>query len=117
MNFKALLRVWVLPLLGISMMLLLGLWSEVASYFLFTHHLFWIIGVILLINPVAQMLPPGPAQKGEARPQTGKHKPRVEQKPALVAEMPAERLARLQQQKKAIDQIIEQSSTRKKKDR
>ena len=126
LNFKALLRVWVLPLFGISVMLLLGFWSEVASYFLFTHHLFWIIGVILLISPAAQILSPGPTQKGKARPlplqpatktrpRTKAHQHRIEQKQAPAAETPVERLARLQRQKKAVDQTIEQLSTRNRK--
>lgn len=125
-NFKDLLRVWALPLVGIPVMVLLGFWSEVASYFLFTHHLFWIIGVILLISPVTQILSPGHTQKGKARPlplqpvsgfrqRPEAHQHRIEQKPAPATETPAERLARLQRQKKAVDQTIEQLSARNRK--
>lgn len=127
-NFKDLLKVWALPLLGIPVMILLGFWSEVASYFLFTHHLFWILGVILLIGPIAQTLSPDPTQKGMVRPlplqpatktrsHTKARQHRIEQKQAPAAETPVERLARLQRQKKAVDQTIEQFSTRNRRDK
>ena len=86
-DLPTMLKVWALPLVGILAMLLVGFWSETASYFLFTHHLFWIIGITLLISPIAWTLRSSPTQKGGTR-----------------AETPAERLTRLQQQKKALDQ-------------
>ena len=48
------LRVWLPPLVGIPAMLLLSFWFEVARFFLFTHHLFWMIDGFLLINPVIE---------------------------------------------------------------
>ena len=101
-----LLRAWIPPLIVIPAMLLAGFWSDVASYFLFTHHLFWMIGGILLINPVIEILwPPQPATKA---------RPRTKQKSASATETPAERLARLQQQKKAVDRKIEKLSAQNK---
>lgn len=93
-DLPMMLKVWALPLVGIVTMLLLGSWSEIASYLLFAHHLFWIIGITLLISPIAWTLRSSPTQKGGTR-----------------AETPAERLTRLQQQKKAIDQKMESLRT------
>lgn len=100
-------RVSLPPLLVIPAMLLAGFWSEVAYYFLFTHHLFWIIGGILLINPAIEILwPPQPTAKAA--------RSRTKHKPAPATETPAERLARLRQQKKAVDRKIEQLSVHNK---
>lgn len=93
-DLATMLKVWTLPLVGILAMLLLGFWSEIAGYFLFAHHLFWIIGITLLISPIAWTLRSSSTQRGGAR-----------------AETPAERLAHLQQQKKAVDQKMEQLRT------
>lgn len=66
-DLPTMLKVWALPLIGILAMLSVGFWSETASYFLFTHHLFWIIGITLLISPIAWTLRSSPTQKGGAR--------------------------------------------------
>ena len=120
LNFKdwrRTLKIWAPPLIGIPAMLLLGYWFEVARFFLFMHHLFWIIGGILLINPVAETFSPSASQekKGRLAPQPSARarqrraarKAIAKQKPASTSETPAERLARLQKQKEAIDQKIE----------
>ncbi len=111
------LRLWLPPLVGIPTLLLLGGWSETARFLLFTHHLFWIAGIILLINPIAETFWPSAAQekKDRAKPQpSSKARARREarkltekQKPAFASETPAERLARLQKRKEVVDQEIE----------
>jgi hypothetical protein len=110
MNFfkdlPRLLRAWIPPLIVIPAMLLVGFWSDVAYYFLFTHHLFWMIGGILLIIPAIETL--WPLQP------TAKAQPRTKQKPASATETPAERLVRLQQQKKVVDRKIEKLSVQNK---
>ena len=57
MNFwdwRRLLKLWGRPLAGIAGMLLLGRLFEVAYFFLFVHHLFWIFAVMLLLNPLSE---------------------------------------------------------------
>jgi len=118
-NWRGMLKVWAAPLIGIPAMLLLGYGFEVARFFLFAHHLFWIIGVILLINPMAETFWPSPA-RGKSKPKAALPRPsakaqaRVEarklmaqQKPASASETLAERLARLKKQKEGINQKIE----------
>lgn len=117
MNFRdwrRLLKNWAPPLLGLPAMLLLGYGFEVARFFLFAHHLFWIISIILLINPVAETVWPSPTQarretpaprpstKAQARREA--QKLRAKEKPQ--SETPTERLARLQKHKEALDQKI-----------
>jgi len=116
-NWRGMLKVWAPPLIGIAAMLLLGYGVEAARFFLFAHHLFWIIGIILLINPVAETLwpsatylrkgQPAPRPSAKARARAEAHKPMAQQKPAPASETPAERLARLKKQKEVIDQKIE----------
>lgn len=111
-------RLWAPPLIGIPAMLLLGFSFEVARFLLFTHHLFWMIGGILLINPVLATLLPDTPQKSKARrmrplsvtksrpPQANVRQRTTNQRPASAVERPAERPARLQQEKGAVDQKI-----------
>ena len=120
------LRLWAPPLIGIPAMLLLGFWFPVARLFLFTHHLFWMIGIFLLINPVAETFWPSPTSENSKRkpapPQpSSRARRRAEarqrpttQTPAPAAETPAERLARLQKQKEAVEQKIEKLTTQEK---
>ncbi len=60
------LRLWAPPLIGIPAMLLLGAWSEAARFLLFTHHLFWMASIILLINPVAETVGQAHRAKGKS---------------------------------------------------
>ena len=60
-------RLWAPPLVGIPVMLALGLWIKEVGYLLFAHHMFWVIGVILLINPVSETFWPGPAKRKPRR--------------------------------------------------
>ncbi len=113
-DWRRLLKIWAPPLIGLPAMLLLGYGFEVARLFLFAHHLFWIMGIILLINPVAETVWPSPTQarrgtlaprpstKAQARREA--QKLTAKQKPA--SETPTERLARLQRHKEALDQKI-----------
>jgi len=103
----------------ISGMLLLAYWFEVARYFLFTHHLFWMIGIFLLINPVSETFWPdpstqkkkrritssGPSAKAWARQEARKWMDG--QKHASSSESILEQLVRLHKQKEAVDQQIE----------
>lgn len=117
------LKTWAPPLFGILAMLLLGAWLEVARFFLFTHHLFWIVGIILFINPVAETFWPIEMHKGKTRPapprlsskaqrraQARKHM--AQQKSAPASDTPAERLAHLRKQKEAVDQDIEKLTSK-----
>ncbi len=116
------LRLWVPPLVVIATMLFLGYESELAQYFLFGHHLFWFLSIILLINPMTETFWSGNPRKGKrfasdrstsrAQPwsKPGRHK--VKHRPSPASEPPAERLARLQLQKGGVDREIEQLQTR-----
>jgi len=127
LNFKDLpkkLRVWAPPLIGIPAMLLLSSWFDVARYFLFAHHLFWIVGIMLLINPVAESFwptsrgekrqKPSPQPAARARRRAEARKRLAKQKPVPTSETPAERLARLQEEKEAVDQRIEKLTGKEK---
>lgn len=127
LNFKDLprkLRVWAPPLIGIPVMLAFGISTDVGRYFLFAHHMFWIVGIILLINPVTETFWPSsrgekrhrppPQPSARARRRAEAHKRTAKQKPVLTSETPAERLARLQKQKEAVDQKIEKLTTKDK---
>ena len=119
-------RLWTPPLIGIPAMLLLGFWFPVARFFLFTHHLFWMIGIFLLINPVAEAFWPSPAsEKSKRKPAPPRPSSRARQraearqrtatrKPAPASEAPAERLARLQKQKEAVERDIDQLTAKEK---
>ena len=119
------LRLWAPPLIGIPAMLLLGAWSEAARFLLFTHHLFWMASIILLINPVAETVWPGtprkrqigrvlpqPSSKARKRAEVRKHG--AKQPTTLSAETLTTRLACLQQQKEVLDQEIEKLSAKDK---
>ena len=119
-----LLRLWGLPLAGIAGMVLLGRLFEVARFFLFAHHLFWIFAVILLLNPLSETFWPSPEQKKKKRilPQPSpKARARVEarkltekQKRLSASAAPVERLARLLKEKEVVDQKIEKLTARDK---
>lgn len=73
------LTLWGPALVGISLMLAIGAWGGgVARYLLFTHHLFWFVGLILLINPVIETLSPSRSSRkpGEPRARPRPHRPR-----------------------------------------
>jgi len=116
LNFKDLrgiTRRWAPALIGIPAMLLLGTWSDVARFFLFGHHLFWIVAAILVIISLSQT-PSGATQKRKgprssikSRKQAEAHKRQAKPKPVPALEAPAERLARLRKQKEAVDRKIE----------
>ena len=121
-DWRRKLKVWMPALIGIPAMLLLGYWFEAARFFLFAHHMFWIVGIILLINPVSETLWPSatpdkaagrlsPQPSAKAQERRKAHKLTEKQKPASASETPAERLARLQKQKEAMDQNIEKIAT------
>lgn len=91
---------------------------------LFSHHLFWIVGIILLINPVTETFwpspksrkrrkqPPKPSKKAREREEARKRK--SGKKPAPVSSTPAGRLALLLRQKQAVDRQIEKLTTTEK---
>ncbi len=117
-DWRRAVKVWMPVLIGIPAMLLLGYWFEVARFFLFVHHMFWIVSVILLINPVIETLGPsaGPGKKRDrlppqpsarARQRREAHKTTVSEKAEPDAETPAERLARLQNAKAVLDRNID----------
>jgi hypothetical protein len=114
-DWRRLLKTWMPPLIGISVMLLLGYWFEVAWFFLFTHHLFWVIGVFLLINPMAETFWPSaaPERKGRPKPQpSARARQRREAHQRLAqskgsSETPMERLARLRKLKEGVERQIE----------
>lgn len=116
-TFPRPLRVWGLPLAGIAGMVLLGRLFEVAYFFLFAHHLFWIFAVMLLLNPLSETFWPSPEQKkkkpilpqpsAKARARSEAHKRMEKQK---LPSAPAERLARLLKEKEVVDQNIKKLS-------
>lgn len=63
------LRLWGPALIGIPGMLALGLWGgQAARFLLFTHHLFYLLAGILLLNPVAETFwPTKPKRKQKRR--------------------------------------------------
>ena len=118
-DWRRLFKLWMPPLGGISGMILLGYWFDVARFFLFRHHLFWMVGMILLINPLSETFwptdtktrkkrrisSPQPSAKARARREVRKHMDG--QKPASASETIVERLTRLHKQKEAVDRQIE----------
>ena len=123
-HWRRMFKLWVPPLLGILAMVLLAFWFEVARFFLFVHHLFYIITAFLLINPVSETFWPGPESKkkekskrilpqpsAKARARIEAHKLMEKQK---LPSAPAERLARLLKEKEVVDQKIEKLSNREK---
>ncbi len=123
-TLPGLLRLWGPPLAGISGMLLLGRLFDVAHFFLFVHHLFYIIAVFLLINPLSETFWPSPESKKRKRilPQPSvKARARVKarklmekQKQPLAPVASAERLMRLLKDKEVVDQKIEKLTARDK---
>ena len=117
-DWRRLFKLWMPPLAGILGMILLGYWFEVARFFLFTHHLFWMVGIILLINPLSEtfwptdtktrkkgQISPQPSAKARARREVRKHTDG--RKPVSASETIVERLTRLHKQKEAVDRQIE----------
>ena len=112
-DWRRILKRWALALIGIPAMLLLAAAFDVARFFLFGHHLFWIIGAILVIISLSQT-PSGATQKrkgarssNKPRQQAEAHKRPAKPKPSPAPGTPAERLAGLRKQKEAVDQKIE----------
>ena len=112
-DWRKMLKLWAPALIGISAMLLLASLFEVARYFLFMHHLFWMFGIILLINPVSETISPSADQGARDRPtprpstkaqiRAEARRARAKSKPWPATEAPSERLARLQREKEAVD--------------
>lgn len=117
-DWRRILRLWAPPLIGIPAMLVLGLWIREAGYLLFGHHLFWIVGIILLINPVTETFWSSPKSRKRHKLPTRHSKKARERtagkKPAPVSVTPAGRLARLLRQKQAVDQQIEKLTSKDK---
>ena len=123
-DWRRVLKLWAPPLVAIPAMLLLASVAEVARFFLFTHHLFWMIGIILLINPVSEMLSPStpremrgrpsPQSSGKARARAAARRARAKSIPELAHEQPAERLARLLRAKNALDRRISKLARKEK---
>ena len=116
-DWRKLLKLWAPTLIGISVMLLLASLFEVARFFLFVHHIFWMFSVFLLINPVIELfspsLPreirarPSPRSSTKARVRAEAQKSLTKPKPWPASETPAERLGRLQRNKDTLDRNIE----------
>lgn len=114
------LKLWAPPLIGIPTMLALGLSIKELGYLLFGHHLFWMVGIFLLINPVSETFwpmpnrgkskpnPGGSSRSSKIRRRAGKRTHTPTRKPALKPETPTERLARLHKEKEAVDEELEQ---------
>ena len=120
-DWRRLLKLWGPPLAGIAGMILLGRLFEVARFFLFVHHLFWIVAVMLLLNPLSETFWPSPGMKKKNRivPQpSAKALTRAEARKRMEKQKlptaPAERLARLLKEKEVVDQKIEKLSAREK---
>ena len=123
-DWPRLLKIWGPPLAGIAGMVLLARLFEVAYFFLFVHHLFWIVAVMLLLNPLSETFWPSPELKKKKRilPQpSAKVRARAEsgklmekQKHLSASASPAERLARLLNEKEVVDQKINKLSSRDK---
>jgi hypothetical protein len=118
------LRLWLPPLIGIPAMLLLSIWSDIARFFLFTHHIFWAASIFLLLNPVIETFLSGPTEKkwepakpqpsAKARQRAGARQRLAKQHAGPITETSAERLARLQKEKEKVDEQLE-ALTRKSK--
>lgn len=120
---KRILKLWAPAVTGIAAMMLLARWSPGMSFVLFTHHLFWIVAGILLINPVATTLWPSSGvrlERGLAtqrlkkdRQQAETRKPAARVPPPSTSETVTERLARLRDEKQAVEQRIERMTKAK----
>ena len=84
-------------------LMLVGRLFEVAYFFLFVHHLFWIVAVMLLLNPLSETFWPSP--------DVNKRKQILPQ-PSAKARARAE--ARKLMEKEMVDQKIEKLSAREK---
>ena len=120
-DWRRILKIWGPPLAGIAGMVLLGRLFEVARFFLFAHHLFWIFAVMLLLNPLSETFWPGPElkQKRPIVPQpSAKARSRAEARKRTEKQKfpsaPVEHLARLLKEKEIVDQKIEKLSAREK---
>ena len=123
LNFKDLrgiIRRWAPALIGIPAMLLLAAGFDVARFLLFGHHLFWIVGAILVIISLSQT-PSGATQKRKwsrssikPQQQAEVHKRPAKPKPAPAPKTSTERLARLRKQKEAVDKKIEKLAAKDK---
>jgi len=125
-DWRRILKIWGLPLAGIAGMALLGRLFEVAQFFLFAHHLFWIFAVILLLNPLSETFWPSPELKKKKRilPQpSSKTRVRKEasrqnsQKPISALENAPRRLTQLHKQKEAVDRQIEKLTDKHRENR
>ena len=123
-DWRKLLKIGGPPLAGIVGMVLLARLFEVAHFFLFVHHLFWIVAVMLLLNPLFETFWPSPELKkkkrilprpsAKARARAGAHKLMEKQKQPAASVGPAERLACLLKEKEMVDRKIEKLSARDK---
>jgi len=99
-------------------MLAIGVWGGgVARYLLFTHHLFWFVGLILLINPVIETLSPSRPRRKKAEPRgrsrtRSPHRPVHEgsaagrEDPGSVSEL-QRRLTRLMRRRDRVDRQLQ----------
>lgn len=111
LNLPGRLKVWTLPLIGIPALLVWASWGgDAVRFMLFTHHLFWIAAFILLYLPVTETLWPSSTSQQRAQARQGE----VDQKSTSPAESPAERLARLRQEKESVDRKLENLSSQDK---
>lgn len=104
------LRLWGPSLVGIPAMLALGFWIKALGFLLFAHHLFWMIGVILLINPVSETFWPSPAKRksnAAPSPPSVRSRRQAKRKPVAAAETLAQRLGRLRKEKERLDDELE----------
>lgn len=68
-------RLWGLPLAGVAALFALGNWGgEAARFLLFRHHLFYLLAVMLLMNPTFETFWPSPERSGGAR-SPGRYRP------------------------------------------
>lgn len=124
-DWRKSIKLWAPPLAGIAGMLLLGRVFAVAHYFLFVHHLFYVIGAFLLLNPIGETFWPSrviekkkrmlPQPSAKARARATARQLMQKQKLRLAPASPAERLTRLLKDKEAVDQKIEKLTAREKK--
>lgn len=122
--WRRILKLWMPPLVGIAGMLILAYYVGVARFFLFTHHLFYMLGIFLLINPITETFWPSaaPQRKGKPKPQpSAKARARAEARKFMqkhervsASKTPGERLPYLRHQKERVDQQIEELVRREK---
>jgi hypothetical protein len=123
-DWRKILKIWGPPLASIAGMVLLARLFEVVHFFLFVHHLFWIVAVMLLLNPLSETFWPSPelkkkktifpqpSPKARARAEARKHMQKQKHLSASVT--PAERLARLLKEKEGVDRKIKKLTARDK---